>query len=215
VNILLRYLKEIRPVLLGRSCHEGLWASFQGCPLCADRLYKIVRARIIAKFGKDMCLHDFRRAAATYETVEKGDGVVFRCTSPRESRPGSKQARVLAMLSRPEGATIAAIIRATHWQQHSVRAGIIPAPQRSFRDPICRKPVIRLSRKDWHSPANRAVVWPFRARVAPWDPAPPAAWPRWGCGGGGKRRRTNAMEDPDVKTYRYAARHSVLGFAAQ
>src|SRR5271166_1863366 len=23
------------------------------------------------------------------------------------------------------------------------------------------------------------------------DPAPPAAWLRWGCGGGGKRRRTN------------------------
>ena len=67
---ILPYLKEIRPALLDRSCHDGFWASYQGCPLCGDRLYEIVRARILAKFGKDMCLHDFRRAAATFLAMD-------------------------------------------------------------------------------------------------------------------------------------------------
>src|SRR5260370_11470442 len=66
----IRYLKEIRPILLGHSEHGGFWASFQGCPLGGDRLYYIVRARLIAKFGKAMSLHDFRRAAATFLAMD-------------------------------------------------------------------------------------------------------------------------------------------------
>src|SRR5205823_4353622 len=69
-SYLTRYLKEIRPALVGRSCHDGFWASYQGCPLGADRLYDIVRARMIAKFGKDMCVHDFRRAASTFLAMD-------------------------------------------------------------------------------------------------------------------------------------------------
>src|SRR3984885_15624876 len=35
--------------------------------------------------------------------------------------PNTKHARIIAMLRKPAGATVAAIMAATNWQQHSVR----------------------------------------------------------------------------------------------
>lgn len=69
------YLKEIRPRLLGASNHDGLWASYRGRPLCEARIYSMVRKRIKNKFGKNMGLHDFRRAGATFLAMDSPEKI--------------------------------------------------------------------------------------------------------------------------------------------
>jgi integrase/recombinase XerD len=75
VHYIMHYLKTIRPILLGRHQHDAFWVSYRGSPLTAGRLYDIVRARVTAKFGKAMSLHDFRRAAATFLAMESPEKI--------------------------------------------------------------------------------------------------------------------------------------------
>ena len=55
-------------------------------------------------------------------TIQALDEVIEAATDAKpRTRDNSKQAQVIAMLKRPEGATIASICEATGWQQHTVR----------------------------------------------------------------------------------------------
>ena len=52
--------------------------------------------------------------------------------APRKPREGTKQEAVIVLLRRSEGATIAQIIEATGWQQHSVRGFLAGAVKKKL-----------------------------------------------------------------------------------
>ncbi|SHG40436.1 DUF3489 domain-containing protein [Bradyrhizobium erythrophlei] len=64
-----------------------------------------------------------RPGRAKRSRAEKTAAVSTRTTkpSPDRAKPNSKQDKIVALLQRPEGATLDVLVKETQWQKHSVR----------------------------------------------------------------------------------------------
>jgi Protein of unknown function (DUF3489) len=64
-------------------------------------------------------------------------------------RPGTKQAQVIDLLRRPQGASIAELVTATGWQQHSVRGVIAGALKKKLGLAVTSKKAEDGERRYW------------------------------------------------------------------
>ena len=80
-----------------------------------------------------------RRAKPKAEPAETPDHTAT--AKPVVTRAGTKQAQIIAMLQRPEGATVAEMVEATGWLAHTVRGCISGALKKKLALPITAEKV--------------------------------------------------------------------------
>ena len=92
-------------------------------------LARLVKRGYVIERGKDKkpVITKAGRAALGAKTDKAGSGRESRHNnqgSDASIRPGTKQAHLLTLLSRPDGAAMSEMTNATGWQPHSVRAAL-------------------------------------------------------------------------------------------
>lgn len=80
-----------------------------------------------------------RKAKAKAEPAESPDDTAT--AKPVAIRAGTKQAQIIAMLQRPEGATVVEMVEATGWLAHTVRGSISGALKKKLGLPITAEKV--------------------------------------------------------------------------
>jgi hypothetical protein len=93
-----------------------------------DLMTKAAKKRLLAPSAGPTTAPKPPRRAVVSPNSEKANSV-------------SKQSRVIAMLQSPAGATIAAMMKATGWQQHSVRGFLAGVVRKRFNLNLASKKV--------------------------------------------------------------------------
>src|SRR4029079_1043703 len=74
--------------------------------------------KTVGRTGRTQTAH---KSAKLKPAAQSAAGRRSRSSTQKIGRAESKQARIIAMLRMPRGATIEAMVHASGWQQHSVR----------------------------------------------------------------------------------------------
>lgn len=139
-------ITETQRELLVRAAAEPGGAIDAPDPKTAKALIKQGLAISLPREGgaSQVIITEAGRASAAVkpenDAAGRGDAQAAALTAeptPKKDAPGGKLGALLGLLKRPEGATLAAMMKATGWQAHSVRGAMSGSLKKGFGFAIC------------------------------------------------------------------------------